>query len=586
MSSVANIEQPETSGDGKEGSGTPRPNPVAFEVMVSVTGAKAKAAGGSRDLFSEETTTVLVFKDGAVIRLTADVAVGQLLFLTNKRSNQEVVCQVLRKRSFQPGQSYVELLFTEERLDYWGVEFPEEKQAGPEFKAKEQVQAEETTAEHPEQPVPAHSAEDVDRLKKEVEGLRDQLAALEKQNVEAAATKAMAEAAAVKETREAAARELAMQEAARAMEAMTAGATKHDPEERAGHPASAVPEKMPVEEDKPALLMPAANDKHEAPRPVVGMSLPVWRNEKSPEEQLLEEEASRETKAVAEPKLEASEDLLPKPELDFSQVPKSAPKGKGKIPKWKRTPSAGIGKARTVGLSAFLVVLLTGGVWYGKWWTYLPLGNKTAAPRATVAKPSAPRTAPVVNAVGTAGAAATTVANAGAGAVAAAGTGAAGKDLGKDEKSGSAVTVPASEQAAAKTPAEKPAQSETAAADKTASWRERLLGKKKAEKTEEAAPAAEVVPSDAPVLPAKLVKTVNPYYPPDAMRSYITGDVKAEVVVEASGHVGEVKVLSGPQALREAAVAALKQYEYAPATQGGKAVESKALEVVKFWFNP
>jgi TonB family protein len=514
-----------------------------------------------------------------------------LLFLTNKRSNQEVVCQVLRKRSFQPGQSYVELLFTEERLDYWGVEFPEKKQAGPEFKAEEQVQAEETTAEHPEQPVPAHSAQDVARLKKEVEGLRDQLAALEKQNVEAAAAKAMAEAAAAKETREAAARELAMQEATRAMEAMTAGVTKHVREELAGHPASAAPGKMPVEADNPALLMPAAKDKHEAPRPVVGMSLPVWRNEKSPEEQLLEEEASRETKAVAKPKLEASEDLLPKPELDFSQVPKSAPKGKGKIPKWQRSPRAGIGKARTVGLSAFLVVLLAGGVWYGKWWTYLPLGNKAAAPRATVAKPSAPRTAPaVVNAVGTAGAAGTTVANAGAGAVATARMGAAGKDLGKDKTSGSAVTVPASEQTAAETPAEKPAESEAAAADKTASWRERLLGKKKAEKTaektEEAASAAEVVPSDAPVLPAKLMKTVNPYYPPDAMRSYITGDVKAEVVVGASGHVGEVKVLSGPQALREAAVAALKQYEYAPATQGGKAVESKAVEVVKFWFNP
>jgi protein TonB len=82
------------------------------------------------------------------------------------------------------------------------------------------------------------------------------------------------------------------------------------------------------------------------------------------------------------------------------------------------------------------------------------------------------------------------------------------------------------------------------------------------------------------------LKAATPVYPPEAMRSYITGDVKAEVVVEASGRVGEVKVVSGPKALREAAVAALKQYEYAPATQGGRAVESKAVVVVKFWFNP
>lgn len=88
------------------------------------------------------------------------------------------------------------------------------------------------------------------------------------------------------------------------------------------------------------------------------------------------------------------------------------------------------------------------------------------------------------------------------------------------------------------------------------------------------------------MLPAKLLKAVNPVYPPEAMRKYITGDVKAEVVVKPSGSVGEVKVISGPQALRAAAVEALKQYEFTPATQGGKPVASTATEVVKFWFNP
>jgi periplasmic protein TonB len=88
------------------------------------------------------------------------------------------------------------------------------------------------------------------------------------------------------------------------------------------------------------------------------------------------------------------------------------------------------------------------------------------------------------------------------------------------------------------------------------------------------------------VLPAKLLKAANPVYPPDAMTNYITGDVKAEVTVDRSGHVEEVKVISGPQALRDAAVAALKQYQYAPATQAGKSVVFQATEVVKFWFNP
>src|SRR5262249_31480691 len=43
-----------------------------------------------------------------------------------------------------------------------------------------------------------------------------------------------------------------------------------------------------------------------------------------------------------------------------------------------------------------------------------------------------------------------------------------------------------------------------------------------------------------PLVPAKVLKSVNPVYPPDAMRSFITGDVKAEVEVEPTGHAGVV----------------------------------------------
>jgi len=38
--------------------------------------------------------------------------------------------------------------------------------------------------------------------------------------------------------------------------------------------------------------------------------------------------------------------------------------------------------------------------------------------------------------------------------------------------------------------------------------------------------------------------------------------------------------------LRQAAVDALKQYEYAPATQGGRAVPAHVNVTVKFWYNP
>ena len=38
--------------------------------------------------------------------------------------------------------------------------------------------------------------------------------------------------------------------------------------------------------------------------------------------------------------------------------------------------------------------------------------------------------------------------------------------------------------------------------------------------------------------------------------------------------------------VRQAAIDALKQYEYAPATQGGRAVASKVTVTIKFWFDP
>ncbi len=581
MSSAANIASQGKRAEGKEASGTPRPNPVALEVLVNVTGANAGAEGGARHLFSEETSTVLVFKDGAVIRLAAPVAVGQLLFLTNKKSNQEVVCQVLKKKSFKANSSYVELVFTEERTDYWGVAFPEGAKSTPEFIVPEQVQAEETTAELTEIPVEPRSVEDVDALKQEVEALREQLALLEKENVEQAAGKAIAEAQAA---REAAAREMAMREASKAMDALEAQSGHGSREDVHGPSHENSPGTSQVEQEKPALLMPnAPKDAEEVARAVVGMSLPVWKLEKTPEEQLLEEEAlgaNREAEPVAVevPPEETAEELLPKPSLDFSQTPKKG-KAKGKaavarvIP--PATKSAKMSTARVMALSAVLGLALAGGAWYGKWWELLPMGKSAVSARpSAVRKPS-----PAKNgAPGVAG----KPAAAGVGSAAAGGAGDGAPASGNAAKDSAASDAEDANDAA------RPGESESSAGERRAAAREREAARKEAVKAVEQpkSATADVVPADAPSVAAKLLKAANPVYPPDAMRSYITGDVKAEVVVNASGHVTDVKVISGPKALREAAVAALKQYEYAPATQGGKTVEGKAVEVVKFWFNP
>src|SRR5208282_3366143 len=79
--------------------------------------------------FSETTQTVLVFGNGAVIRLASTVTPGQLLFLTNDKTKKEVVCQVVKSKNYRNVSGYVELEFTEAVAGFWGMRFPGERVA-------------------------------------------------------------------------------------------------------------------------------------------------------------------------------------------------------------------------------------------------------------------------------------------------------------------------------------------------------------------------------------------------------------------------------------------------------------------------
>ena len=101
-----------------------RPQPVALEVPIIVNGARAVDGSDKREPFSERSQTVLVFGHGAVIRVSAALAPGQLIFLTNEKSKKEVVCQVVKSKSDGSAVGYVELRFTEPAPGFWGMRFP------------------------------------------------------------------------------------------------------------------------------------------------------------------------------------------------------------------------------------------------------------------------------------------------------------------------------------------------------------------------------------------------------------------------------------------------------------------------------
>jgi TonB family protein len=101
-----------------------KPQPAAAEIPVTVNGARTVAGTEKREPFSENTQTVLVFANGAVIRLASPVAPGQLLFLTNEKTKKEVVCQVMKSKTYASASGYVELEFTEASPGFWGMRFP------------------------------------------------------------------------------------------------------------------------------------------------------------------------------------------------------------------------------------------------------------------------------------------------------------------------------------------------------------------------------------------------------------------------------------------------------------------------------
>jgi len=114
------------NGRGQEAA---KPQPVCLEIPVSVHGACNVEGSDRREKFHEATHTVLIFAGGAVLRLAASVSPGQLLFLTNERSKREIVCQVVKSKSYRNVSGYVELEFNEPCPGFWGVSFPGERSA-------------------------------------------------------------------------------------------------------------------------------------------------------------------------------------------------------------------------------------------------------------------------------------------------------------------------------------------------------------------------------------------------------------------------------------------------------------------------
>jgi len=566
-------------------------NAVAYEVQVIATGARAVDAGGKRELFTEETTTALVFENGGVLKLAAAVAPGQLLFLTHKESKREVVAQVTRKRDFRPTVCYVEVEFSEASPGFWGIAFPEMPAGAPAVASPTEAIAPQKRAERPEsvelpelteQPEPmeedligdepaaptvAPSVEEVAALKTEVEALREQLKLLQTQTAEEAQL--------------------------------------------------AEPSQVPVD---PAAHGPAPA--HAPAPPLPKLRLKMTEASQGPVTEIsgagasdvaaaraVASDAAETTHEGAEPSF-SEEDLLPKPALNFDAA--KPPKKTFSKPKAHSEPGHMVGAKSSSGVrkdllfTAFVLVTL-GAVWYENLLPWLPrpkFFGPGAAPSFAVHPPSRPPARTVAslptnesNAVSASEAPRTTASVPGTTQNEAAQSNGGGKhDVAQPApaESAKASTVPATD---APVP-EKPNAVPGATADVIDP------GEKPTESANVVAPAkkhlaplalskAAMVSPDASdktgIVPPKLIKAVRAVASPNALQEFSKGGgdgVTFEAVVDTSGHVKPIKVLSGLATLQRAATEALKKYQYEPATRHGKPAAARVTVTVKFLFEP
>jgi protein TonB len=98
-----------------------------------------------------------------------------------------------------------------------------------------------------------------------------------------------------------------------------------------------------------------------------------------------------------------------------------------------------------------------------------------------------------------------------------------------------------------------------------------------------AAPAV-ALPVGGDVKQAKLISSIPPVYPALARNQHVSGDVRVDALIDANGRVTTMKVVSGPTLLHQAAMDALRQWKYQPASLDGKPVPMHLTVTIQFRF--
>ena len=108
---------------------------VGLDVAVRIHGSQVAAVGLNAtehtEPFEEDTSTMIVFPRGAVVKLKARVRSGHAVVLTNLKTKQTALCRIIQVNSTANAANYVKLEFSEPVTGFWGVRFPSDEPSEP-----------------------------------------------------------------------------------------------------------------------------------------------------------------------------------------------------------------------------------------------------------------------------------------------------------------------------------------------------------------------------------------------------------------------------------------------------------------------
>jgi TonB family protein len=610
-----------------------RPQPVALEVAVTVNGARTVPGSDKREPFSESTKTVLIFGHGAVVRLTSSVAPGQLLFLTNEKTKKEVVCQVVKSKNYHNVSGYVELEFTEPVAGFWGMRFP--AAGAPQSSAPSTVAAPTTpTAKPASSPVQPSVEQKAPVSSPAIESRPAASSPSASTKVSLPDAKFAAPISASTST--------PAHDAPAISSSQPPVPSQNVRSTPAAAPVSLSPSSVVSEKAKPSKVVEISRTKSnsvEEPLSSTKISTAASRSMldsdevKMPSwlEPLARNAAASSAAAEAEAKeqLKHHHDVLEEPDLsitEISDVPEAAnaavaaPSFGSRLlteesDNFAGTSGSSSKKGLIIGIAAGLLLLIGGGAWYMRQTASGPQAPVSAPVQNTVAdnvdssqtaQPSSVSTASQPNLAGTITTAAAVPAATGATA-ASSGT-APGRasslpetvnaslktkdvatnvvsaapvehakkpKLGEVNLSAPTVNRPAGGQPTAAEGLNLEASTQPGSAGNLSS------GLSMSNAKQPVAPPVPL-PVGGDVKVARLISSVAPNYPALAKSQRVGGNVQIDALVDATGRVTSMRIVSGPSLLQQSAMEALRHWKYEPALLDGNPVATHLTVTIQF----